>query len=312
MLPLLVPSLFALSAFGFTFAAADWLADLSEAIGQRLRRLTPTGRLSVLLGSVGPKAVSLSHRDFLRSSAARPFDTPFGRRAGSALLPILMALGGVGGALLARDLLVSSALLALGLAGAFALNARAKGQRTKVEIEAVQTLVDNFESMFLVHRSAFAPLQEAAALMEPSRVREAVESALDRHRVGRPVDECLRSLRALGSQFADEFVFILERVPVSDETLTLDLLRRLSTRLRQRRTRANRAKVTTARLISTVRVLQGALAAALAASLWLDLWRAYWLASLGNRALFVAMAVVGLGMSAYFERRVQEMQEEFA
>lgn len=301
MLTLLIPSLFALSAFGFTFAATDWLADLIETIGQRLRRLTPGERLKALLGSVG--------QENLATPTARPFDT---LRASSSLWPILIALGGVGGAILARDLLVSSALLALGLAGAFALNARAKGRRTKVEIEAVQTLVDNFESMFLVHRSAFAPLQEAAAMMEPSRVREAVESALDRHRLGRTVDECLRPLRSLDSQFVDEFVFILERVSESDEKITLALLRRLSTRLRQRRTRANRAKVTTARLISTVRVLQGALACALAASLWLDLWRYYWLASLGNRALFVALALAGLGMSAYFERRVQEMQEEFA
>jgi hypothetical protein len=299
MLTLLIPSLFALSAFGITYAAADWLANVIEAIAERLRRLTQTGRPTGLLGSVGLQAVSLSSRAMRVRRRLSP-------------LPILMALAGVGGALLARDLLVSPALLALGLAGAFVLNAHAKGRQTRVEIEAVQTLVDNFESMFLVHRSAFAPLQEAVALMEPSRVREAVESALDRHRLGRPTDECLRPLRSLGSQFADEFVFILERVPVSDETLTLDLLRRLSTRLRQRRTRANRAKVTTARLISTVRVLQGALAAALAASLWFDLWRAYWLASLGNRALFVAMVLAGLGMSAYFEQRVQGMQEEFA
>ncbi len=299
MLSLLVPSLFALSAFGFTYAAADWLADVIEAIAQRLRRLTPAGHPKGLLGSVGLQAVSLSSRAMKVRRRLSP-------------LPIGMVLAGVGGALLARDLLVSPALLALGLVGAFVLNAHAKGRQTRVEIEAVQTLVDNFESMFLVHRSAFAPLQEAVALMEPSRVREAVESALDRHRLGRPADECLRPLRSLGSQFADEFVFILERVPVSDETLTLDLLRRLSARLRQRRTRANRAKVTTARLISTVRVLQGALAAALAASLWFDLWRAYWLASLGNRALFVAMVLAGLGMSAYFEQRVQGMQEEFA
>lgn len=292
-------SLVAIGVACFALAAGDLVADLASAGAVAVRRRGARGGL-------------LGLRTWLLPDGPMRSDTGGAAAVADLIMPVAVGAAGAIGAVLARDALLSPAILGIALVAAWTLRLRRRGREMRVALDSVQALVEAFQSSFAVHRSAFRPLEETVPYLPAGEVRSAVERAIARYHLNRPLVECWLALRALRNAYLDEFTFILERIQTADMALTSGMLAKLATRLARQRARTNRARVTTARLRGTVRVLQGALAAAVGTSLTFDLWRSYWLASLSNRVLFVILVACGLAMSGYFEQRIQALSEEFA
>ncbi len=299
----LIPAAAGLGVASLGWLVLDWLATLLGRLKQRFQHSRQANALTrlaaVMQGDLAePLAAGGSAR---RSVISLP-----------ALFPILVAAAGLAGATVASDWLLSPALLLIGLWGGYMFRTYQGKSERRQDADHIQSLIETFSSVWMVRQSVFATLEEGVRLLPDGAVRDVIVEADNRYRLNAALAECLAPLHRLRSPHLDEFAYILERVATSDLEVTAEMLAQLKTRVKNQRSRENRSRVTTARLRSMVRVMQGALGAALVASLTLGLWRAFWLETLGHRLLFMALVLTGIGMSAYFEGRVNTLGEELS
>jgi len=299
----LIPAAAGLGVASLGWLLLDWLASLLGRLKQRFQHSRQANALTRLAAVMQGDLVEAlpAGNSTRRSVVSLP-----------ALFPILVAAAGLVGAIVASDWLLSPALLLIGLWGAYMFRTYQGKSERRQDADHIQSLIETFSSVWMVRQSVFAALEEGVCLLPDGAVRDVIVEADNRYRLNAALVECLAPLHRLRSPHLDEFAYILERVATSDLEVTAEMLAQLKTRVKNQRARENRARVTTARLRSMVRVMQGALGAALVASLTLGLWRAYWLETFGHRLLFMALVLGGIGMSAYFEGRVNNLGEELS
>lgn len=233
------------------------------------------------------------------------------QRSPAKILPALVWLAaGMFVAALARDPLLSVyALVVGGFLAAISIR-QARSRQSADVSKHLEDLVWRFKAIHSTSRSVIDSLEISANRLPDGRLKQAVLDGVARTRLARgDVTDNLKPLRAMGDSHVDQFVFILERIELSDTDTVQSVLTEFYSRLRTRRVLRGRARASMSAINLTRHVLEAGLAVATFLALSVPAMRAYYTGSLANRLLFVVVTLIGLTSSFYLGAEAQRVEE---
>lgn len=222
----------------------------------------------------------------------------------SMLLPLV---GGLGLALLWRDLWLSGWSVVFGLA-ATTLIYLSEAPATAADRALEEVFLAAFRSRYAVTRSLGAALRGAAEDLDVSAehaLSQAVRRAVQRLYAGEDLKTALEPLAA-HSPLLRRLTTILERSNLAAQDETQDLLVALEEQARHRRRAAERARVTLTVVRLTLQVLVIANATIIVGASLLATWRWYYLAHPLTYMVGSGLALAGY---TYFRFKIKHLEE---
>jgi hypothetical protein len=293
-----IAALFALGSFLLLSLFLEETLDLGHALHRRFRSRFRSRR-SRLMALLAPQAATVS------ASADEDKAAPKRQRNLVAWLP---AVGGLVGAILAHDVLLSPYLVVLGVGTTWASLKQAGAQASARVTAETGELVRAFQGIYAVTGSLCGALEEAVEVLPKGTLHAAVKQVIARYRAGD--EDPFRPLRALPDPSLSRFVRVLSLIGQSDTSAIREALERLETRIAARKQLRSRVKVVLALMTGTLKILQGANLGAAVIAVTLPLWRGYFTATWGHRAIFVFATAAFALASAYFQTEKKTLQEQ--